>query len=168
MRALFTCLLSALLAQISFASGVKAQSRESLDWRSFIVPEYGTKVDYPAGLFVPAGKPDKGVGQRFDSDDGRAFLSIYSRANDAGDTPASYLRDNLRVGRSSLDYERITRSFFAISQERNGLVYYSRCNFSGRMQGSIHCFDLVYPQADKRVWDPIVTRISLSLRPLEG
>jgi hypothetical protein len=26
---------------------------------------------------------------------------------------------------------------------------------------------LVYPQAEKRAWDPVVTRISLSLRPLE-
>ena len=29
-------------------------------------------------------------------------------------------------------------------------------------------FDLVYPQQEKRSWDAVVTRISLSLRPLEG
>jgi hypothetical protein len=45
-----------------------------------------------------------------------------------------------------LDYERVTRSFFAISMERDGTVYYSRCNFSRSAGGSIHCFDLVYPQ----------------------
>jgi hypothetical protein len=31
--------------------------------------------------------------------------------NEHGDTPASYLRKNLR--QSGLDYERVTRSFFA-------------------------------------------------------
>jgi hypothetical protein len=40
-------------------------------------------------------------------------------------TPASYLKNNLRVGRSALDDERVTRSFFAISSTRQGLIFYS-------------------------------------------
>jgi hypothetical protein len=92
-------------------------------------------------------------------------LTVYVRENEDGDTPASYLRKNLR--QRVLQYERVTRSFFAISMERDGTIYYSRCNFSRWARGSIHCFDLVYPQDEKRAWDPVVTRISLSLRPLE-
>jgi hypothetical protein len=30
----------------------------------------------------------------------------------------------------------------------------------------IHCIDLRYPVGQKRAWDGVVTRISLSLRPL--
>ena len=116
---------------------------------------------------VPAGRPGKGSGQKFKSADGRAELSIYSIRNDAGETPETYLRHNLRMQRSALDYTRIARSFFAISSERNGVILYSRCNFS-RGRRAIHCFDLLYPQEEKRSWDAIVTRISLSLRPLEG
>lgn len=171
MRAIAKYLFSAVLAPGLMVSGVAAQVREApapLDWRTFVVPEFGTRVDYPAGVFVPAGDPEQGVGRRFDSTDGRATLSIYARSNETGETPASYLRKNLRTGRGSLGYERITPSFFAISQERGGLIYYSRCNFSGREDGSIHCFDLVYPQAEKRAWDRVVTRISLSLRPLQS
>jgi hypothetical protein len=78
--------------------------------------------------------------------DGRAALSIYSRPNDGGENPTTYLRHNLRMERSALDYVRITRSFFAISSEREGVVLYSRCNFSGGARGVIHCFDLKYPQ----------------------
>ena len=78
-----------------------------------------------------------------------------------------YLRHNLRADRSELDYVRI-RSFFAISSEREGVILYSRCNFSGRARGVIHCFDLMYLQEEKRSWDAVVTRISLSLRPLES
>ena len=107
-------------------------------------------------------------GQRFKSADGRADLSIYSLPNEAGETPATYLRHNLRMDRSALQYTRIARSFFAISSEREGVILYSRCNFSKRGRGAIHCFDLVYPQEEKRSWDAVVTRISLSLRPLEG
>ena len=54
-----------------------------------------------------------------------------------------------------------------LSHRSDGVILYSRCNFSqGRR--AIHCFDLLYPQEEKRSWDAIVTRISLSLRPLEG
>ena len=171
MCALYKFLLPGMLILLSMSSNGRAQVREpmsALDWRTFVVPAFGTRIDYPAGVFVPAGNPEKGAGQRFERADGNASLSIYAVPNEAGDTPASYLRNNLRIDRPALGYERVTRSFFAISQERGGLIYYSRCNFSRRTSGSIHCFDLVYPQAEKRAWDAVVTRISLSLRPLEG
>ena len=156
--ALVTSALAAdLLLTLSALSSADAQVRsrppESLDWQTFLVPEFGTTVDYPAGVFsVPDGKADKGFGQRFNSADGRAVLTIYTRENEEGDTPATYL----------------TPHFFAISSERQGLILYSRCNFSTDAGGAIHCFDLIYPRAEKRAWDAIVTRISRSLRPLEG
>jgi hypothetical protein len=109
-----------------------------------------------------------GVGQRLTSADGRSVLTIYTRENEDGDTPASYLKKNLRLGRSALDYERVTRAFFAISSNQQGLTLYSRCNFSSEAGGAIHCIDLIYPRAEERTWDAIVTRISRSLRPLEG
>ena len=110
--------------------------------QTFKVPEYGTRVEYPAGIFAAVGEAEKGVGQRFESDDGHAVLSVYARENEDGDTPTSYLRKNLR--QPARDYERVTRSFFAISMERDGTIYYSRCNFSHSAGGSIHCFDLVF------------------------
>ena len=56
------------VAQILIAFSAQAQFREqrpALDGRTFVVPEYGTKIDYPAGIFVPAGDPEKGVGRRY-------------------------------------------------------------------------------------------------------
>jgi hypothetical protein len=67
-----------------------------------------------------------------------------------------------------LAYQRVTPSFFAISVLKDDTIYYSRCNFSRSETSAIHCFDLVYPASEKRAWDAIVTRISLSLRPLQG
>jgi hypothetical protein len=135
------------------------------DWRTLAVADFGTRVQYPAGIFsAPNGKPEKGVGERLSTDDGRATLSVYSRVNEGGDTPASYLNNYLRTPRTQLDYQRVTPSFFAISAVKDDTIYYSRCNFS---RSAIHCFDLVYPEREKRAWDAIVTRISLSLRPLQ-
>src|SRR3954468_2761432 len=73
-------------------------------------------------------QPERGSGQRFQRADGRAALSVYSRPNDTGETPATYLRRNLRMDRSALGYARVARSFFAISSERKGIILYSRCN----------------------------------------
>jgi hypothetical protein len=167
MRRLIQALASVTAVLTSLIFGAEAQLGE-LDWRTFVIPDYGTRIQYPASIFAPAGRPENGTGQRFERADGRAILSVYSRANETGENPRTYLRNNLRMERSALDYTRIARSFFAISSEGEGVILYSRCNFSGGAAGVIHCFDLVYPLSEKRAWDPVVTRISLSLRPLEG
>jgi hypothetical protein len=160
--------LTIILVALACGALAGVQSRESANWRTFEVPDFGTKIQYPADIFSPAGQPEMGLGQRFERADGRAVLSIYARPNKAGETPRTYLRKHLRVNRSALDYMRIARSFFAVSSERDGIILYSRCNFSGGARGVIHCFDLKYPRQEKRSWDAVVTRISLSLRPLES
>jgi hypothetical protein len=137
-------------------------------WRSFGLPHSRTSLDYPAGIFSPAGASEKGFGERFQSHDQGATLSVYAQPRKAGETPASYLQNNLQIPPSAIEYKRVTRTFFAISMEREGTIYYSRCNFSVGALGALHCFDLAYPRREKRAWDAIVTRISLSLRPLES
>jgi hypothetical protein len=171
MKILGTCLAVLLLASAAAIDPSNAQTGwserdDDVDWTTYSVPQFGTRVAYPASLFsISEGEPEFGIGQRFRTSDGRAVLSVYSRANAGGETPRSYLRNNLRRPRSNLDYERVARSFFAISEETEDKIYYSRCNFSN---AAIHCFDLVYPTAEKRAWNAIVTRISRSLRPLQG
>jgi hypothetical protein len=164
--------LGTVLVAGSVLSGAHAlvppRQSAGLDWQTFTIPGFGTQVEYPAGIFeVPEGRAEQGVGERLRSADGRAVLTIYSRENDRAETPASYLKNNLRLARSALDYERVAPTFFAISSVRQGVIFYSRCNFSSEMGGAVHCFDLIYPQREQRAWDAIVTRISRSLRPLE-
>ena len=154
-------------ATTSAAAARVPEDSQALGWSTYVTPQVGTMVALPAGIFMRAGSPKKGVGQRFETPDGRSSLSIYAFDNELRDSPAGYLERNLKVETSAIEYKRITRSFFAISMEHNGMVYYSRCNFVTRDRASIHCFDLEYPQLEKRSWDPVVTRISLSLRPLE-
>jgi hypothetical protein len=149
----------------SVICGYAVSALADQNWRTLAVPDFGTRVQYPAGIFsVAEGKPEKGIGERLSTDDGRATLSVYSRPKENGDTPASYLSNYLRTPRTQLDYHRVAASFFAISAVKDDTIYYSRCNFS---PSAIHCFDLVYPAGEKRAWDSIVTRISLSLRPLQ-
>jgi hypothetical protein len=131
--------------------------------------KYGTRLDVPSAVFAtPDGPTDRGVGRQFKTPDGRASLAVYSQSNDARDTPASYLRKNLQSSRAALDYQRVTPEFFAIAAVMRGSIYYSRCNFSHSAARAIHCFDLKYPVQERQSWDDIVTRMSRSLRPLNG
>ena len=71
------------------------------DWKEFQIPDLGTRVDYPAAVFsVSDGKSEVGMGERLSTADRRASLTIYSRTNETGETPGSYLRKNLRMSQS--------------------------------------------------------------------
>ena len=157
----------ASFASLAVLVGVGVQPAGSATgWDRFIEPQLGTSIDYPIGIFsVNEGVAHRGIGRQFRSNDGRAVLAVYSQ-NNYDDNPARYLERNFKVPRQTIDYKRVTPTFFAISAVHAGEIYYSRCNFSRSPGGAVHCFDLRYPAREKRVWDPIVTRISLSLRPL--
>jgi hypothetical protein len=155
--------------QRDFAAVALAGLPRDVKWTVFVEPTYGTRLDVPGAVFaMPDGPANRGMGRQFKRPDGRASLAVYSQRNDARDTPASYLRKNLQSPRASLDYERVTPEFFAISAIMGDSIYYSRCNFSHNAGRAIHCFDLKYPAQEKQSWDGIVTRMSRSLRPLNG
>jgi hypothetical protein len=160
-RILFASLTVIVFAGSFAASSQAVQPPEMQGWQT-LQGDAGLAVDYPAGLFpVDAGPTEKGKGQRFRSADGAYEFAAYTLANAEKDSPARYLRKNLIVAPESLIYRRVTEQFFVMSSIREGRIFYSRCNF---LLG-IHCIYLEYPQAEKRAFDAIVTRVSTSLRP---
>jgi len=133
-------------------------------WSTYVNPELGTAVEYPANIFSAKVEeaPKQGPGVTFLTSDDRGKLAVYV-AGEEGDTPRSYLENHLRIDPSLLAYKRVTDKFFAISGTRDDLVFYSRCNVDPKQDGKMHCVYLEYPARDKRAWDGIVTRISRSL-----
>ena len=122
----------------------------------------GTTVQYPRDLFpTEAGQGNPG-GQVFSTVDGRARLHIFALRNERNESPARFLRRAFTENRQRLTYDRVAGNFFAVSAPDKGRILYRRCNFSGDI---IHCVDIQYPRSEKRAWDGVVTRISLSLRP---
>jgi len=139
----------------------------SEEWTTFMEPNFGTRLEVPSEIFsVHEGPSYRGIGEQYTTKDGRAALAVYSQQNMRHDTPRTYLQRNNLVPRRMIDYRRVTGSFFAISAVQEGMIFYSRCNFSSR-SGTIHCFDLKYPAGEKPTWDSVVTRLSRSLEPLE-
>jgi hypothetical protein len=68
-------------------------SADSAEWRKYVIPSTGAKVDIPVSIFTEdAGAPDGGVaGRRFFTQDHRANLTLQSVANPENDSPAAFL-----------------------------------------------------------------------------
>jgi len=164
-----TCVLAAAAALVTAGRADTPDRSGGIgrdpDWRTYVDPDRGTAVEYPAGIFsAQAGAPERGSGQEFRTPDGRARLIVYTLPNEERRSPRSYLRRHLLLAPGALEYTRVTGHFFAISGVRGDDVFYSRCNFPDRRRGDMRCIFLQYPERETKAWDTIVTRISLSLR----
>ncbi len=155
--------IAAAVAVVVLAPAVSLALPSDLGWTTF-VGDAGTRVQYPAEVFSVAGKGDQ-PGRVFTTSDRRAQLHIYTARNEYNESPARYLKRRFDSRRSRLTYDRVARNFFAISAPDKGLILYRRCNFPDARGGTIHCVDIRYPAREKRAWDRVITRISLSLRP---
>jgi hypothetical protein len=153
----------AFVAFVSFSVVPGAGQWQSRGWTVF-KSEQGTLVDYPRDVFpVREGAGDP-AGTMLATADGRAHLHIFAVPNRRGETPAQFLaRVAPAERRKQLAYDRVTGTFFAVSQAQDGLILYRRCNFA--QDGLIHCADIRYPQDEKLAWDSTVDRISRTLRP---
>ena len=139
--------------------GPMAAFAESTQWRQFVIPSTGAKVDIPVSIFTEdAGAPEGGTGRRFFTSDHRADLTVQSVANPDNDSPATFLAKQRPP--AGIQYRRVTPRFFAVSSIRDGRTWYNRCN---RANGYMNCVLINYPAAEDRQWDSVVTRISLSL-----
>jgi hypothetical protein len=155
--------LYAVIALVLFAATAPAYPaiKSTVEWHRFADPQSGTSVDIPVNIFSDDGPAQYGSGRQFANKDGRSRLAVYSLPNPERDSPASYLRKHLTVNAGIFDYRRVAARFFVVSGVRRGSVFYSRCNFR---KGKLGCMFIQYPEAQKRAWDRIVTRMSLSLR----
>lgn len=132
---------------------------EPARWETYTVPQTETSVDIPSSIFSEKlGRPPGGEGQRFQSTDGRAKLTIESGPIGPDVSPAFFLAKQHPP--EHIQYKRITPRFFAVSGYKDDQVWYDRCNFSN---GFVRCVLIKYPAREERAWDEIVTRISLSL-----
>jgi hypothetical protein len=151
--------LNRLMAAVVLTLCPAPASGQQNGWQRYVVAETGASVDMPRDIFSrEAGKPETGAGGKFLTSDGRANLTIQSVRNDANDTPSSFLTKMNPP--SGIVYRRVTGNFFVVSSFRNGLIWYDRCNFAGRL---VTCVLINYPAAEKKRWDAVVTRISNSL-----
>lgn len=157
-RLVLFCLALVLLPDL-------AQAQES--WTAYRNTRFGTTIDYPA-RFRPGRPPDNNDGQSFTAADG-ATLAVWGSLNiDALDIRA--LEADISEGRAAgerITYRANGKNWFVLSGTRGDSLLYSRYLLSHRGEVK-NAFEIVYPAALATAYDPIVARISKSLRPGRG
>ena len=142
--------------------GVAAAARPA-GWGRYRDKESGVSFAFPAHIFSLETAAQARDGVVFSTADGRARIRVFGFVNEARDTPSGYLHRIAKAGEGAFTYVRTTPRFFVASGTRDGTIFYRRCNFSGSADKRVGCLQLDYPQREKRAWDDVVTRISLSL-----
>ena len=137
-------------------------------WRTYANARYGFLVSYPAWLLRPLPPPTNGDGRTFATADGAAQMLVWA-------APArEALRRALRTTRAEyaregrITYVRRGGDWFVLSGYLNtGEIFYRRSRFvcGGGLRLDV---ELRYPPARRGRWDPLVGRITRSLRMRRG
>jgi hypothetical protein len=141
----------------------QAAAEGASGWGRYRDRDFGMTFDFPAHIFSLKSAEQGGQGVVFSTADGRAHIKLFAFANEANDTPRRYLGKIAKAGEGRFTYVRTTPRFFVASGTRDGMIFYRRCNFPASGDRRVACFHMDYPQEEKRAWDGVVTRISLSL-----
>lgn len=131
-------------------------------WNVYRGGPLGLRLDYPDFLALKA--EDEALrGARFESADQQVTLEVASAPAGSASVDDYFRRmaEQAEAEGVALDYTRRTRRFAVVSGENERFILYARCNL---YRTAVLCFNLRYPTAEKRRFDPIVTRMSLSLR----
>ena len=140
--------------------GGLAQAQPASEWVEHRNDKYGFSLKYPGEMFKLERTTEAGDGHAFVSADGKARLLVGALVNTSRFTPAGY-QDHLAVqsyGKSKVTYRPLGKSWFALSGEGNGEIFYEKVIFgcNGRL---INSFAIVYPIEQRDVFDPLVERI---------
>jgi hypothetical protein len=111
-------------------------------------------LQYPADVFVPERSAEAGDGELFAAKDGDARLLVGTLSNASRFTPASYQAYITRncYADYRIDYRRLRGSWFALSGEGNGKIFYEKAMFScaGRL---ITGFAMIYRSEQRQLFD---------------
>jgi hypothetical protein len=143
-----------------------ALARPDLGWTGYQNPRFGLQMRYPAELFTVHRPSQAGDGDLFTTADGRAKLLVGAFENAERHSPASYQRYIARQSNPGLqaDYAPVGAGWTVLSGTRGDTMIYEKAmlSCSGRV---INSFALVYPIAERGLYDPIVEAIEDSFRP---
>ena len=120
-------------------------------------------------MFAVERESERGDGQVLISNDGSARLLIGAFANTDRHTRSSYQQFVARnsYGDFTISYSPRGQSWFVLSDEGNGTMFYEKVMFSCG-GGVINSFAMTYPVEKRRLFDPIVEGIEKTFRPGEA
>ena len=145
-----------------FCGAGSANAQEG-GWAEHRNDKFGYRLEYPTELFKLERTAEAGDGHVFVSVSGDARLLVGALVNVSGITPAAYQDHVARqsYGKFKVTYRPRGRSWFALSGEGDGKIFYEKVIFScsGQLMNS---FAIIYPIERRDVFDPLVERIENS------
>lgn len=143
------------------AAAAFAQPRET--WKTYVNDRFGTTIEYPS-RFRPGRPPDNNDGQGFAAADG-AVLAVWGSLNieerDVAGLEA-WLKESHEAD-EQITYRASGKNWLVQSGARGSQLFYRRYLLSHRNEIQ-NAFRVSYPTELKAAYDPIVARISRSLR----
>ena len=130
---------------------------------------FGFRLTYPSSVFEPGEAPQGGQGMVFTSRDGSARLLVSAGQNTTGETLGSYRRFVLSktYADARIAYAPVRGSWFVLSGTNGDTMFYERITF--RCGGQvIYGWQMTYPAAERKIYDPIVEAVHRSYRPGNG
>jgi hypothetical protein len=129
---------------------------------------YGFSISYPTAQFRPQ-EPLSEDGRVWVSHDGNSRLLAGALPNPDNLSLRDYrdfILQNSYAG-AAVDYSPMRENWFVVSGVRDGVTFYERVTFAcgGRL---IKSWAMVYPEAEKRVYDRIVEQVARSYRAGEA
>ncbi|HJU32590.1 MAG TPA: hypothetical protein VJ740_14085 [Hyphomicrobiaceae bacterium] len=127
---------------------------------------YGFSLSYPGAVFTPQPATEQQEGRVFVSRDGNARLLVGALANADRVSLRDYRAIVLQQSYpgAEIDYAPVRDTWFVLSGERDGVMFYERVTFTcgGRL---INSWAMLYPVAERAVYDRIVEHVARSYRP---
>lgn len=136
-------------------------------WSTYRNDRFGTAIDYPS-RFSAGRPPDNNDGLSFSASDGAAF-SVWGSFNALEHDLAgleAFVREN-REKDERITYRAAGKTWFVLSGTRGDRIVYKRYMISHRGE-VVNGFEISYPAELAKAYDPIVVRMSKSLRPGRG
>ena len=161
MRPLLTTLIILL-----FSVPLGAQeARNPGGWQSYRNERFGLSLSYPATVFQMERTSEAGDGVVFGARGTDARMLVGALPNRDRHTVTTYQDFVARKSYAAyrIHYRPRGNTWFVLSGEGDGKIFYEKVVFScgGRL---INSFALIYPAADRQIFDPIVERVEDTFR----
>jgi hypothetical protein len=158
--------LLTFLAILLFSAPLAAQETlNSGGWLSYRNEQFGQSLSYPGEVFQIERTSEAGDGVVFGARDTDARMLVGALPNSDRHTVVTYQDFVARKSYAAyrIHYRPRGNTWFVLSGEGDGKIFYEKVVFScgGRL---INSFALIYPAADRRIFDPIVERVEDTFR----
>jgi hypothetical protein len=129
-------------------------------WKEYTNARFGFKISYPAGL-IASRDPTNGGGREYHSKDHEFSLATSAHFLN-GETLETMWQEELKELGESITYKKKDKDWYVVSGSKGGVEFYHKTHVK---DGNFASFQITYPHAKAKQYDPWVEKIAKSFVP---